>query len=444
MTDPPVIADVALLVSRRFGAPLVVVSQDVFPEVAVELKRLDNPVVVAALRYAIRFYLQRADRVVAIGETMRTRLAEKGADPGNVVVIPNWVDVDALVATRAGQRLGARARARRSVRRHALGQHRARPESRLADPRGDVPARPRRPTDRADRRRRASPGAEGSRAPARSGAGALLRLPATRGPARVALERRRPRRRPREGALRLRRAEPAVRDPRRRPARDRRGRRRERDRAGRPGGGGCGVVVPPGPSGAPRRSDPQCARRRARSGVDGARRGASTSAGQIASSRSGATARSCATSSGRTGGREQTGRGHRRRRRPGRRARSSRSAAGSATVAPKRSCGGCERVLVAIGPLDNPTLALVPVPDRIPVPRLSASQEPGCARGCFDADGRVVEAIDRRQGDAEIWSLREDPTSSTLRRDRAEVDRLLLRMGVPARLIDDVHERAAS
>jgi glycosyltransferase involved in cell wall biosynthesis len=96
MTDPPVIADVALLVARKFDAPFVVISQDVFPEVAVELKRLDNPVVVAALRYAIRFYLQRADRVVAIGETMSTRLAEKGADPGNVVVIPNWVDVDAL------------------------------------------------------------------------------------------------------------------------------------------------------------------------------------------------------------------------------------------------------------------------------------------------------------------------------------------------------------
>ena len=46
MTDPPVIADVALVVARRFGAPLVVVSQDVFPEVAVELKRLDNPALV--------------------------------------------------------------------------------------------------------------------------------------------------------------------------------------------------------------------------------------------------------------------------------------------------------------------------------------------------------------------------------------------------------------
>ena len=50
MTDPPVIGDVALLVARRFGAPLVVVSQDVFPEIAVELERLENRVVVAALR----------------------------------------------------------------------------------------------------------------------------------------------------------------------------------------------------------------------------------------------------------------------------------------------------------------------------------------------------------------------------------------------------------
>jgi colanic acid biosynthesis glycosyl transferase WcaI len=76
MTDPPVIADVALVVARRFGVPLVVVSQDVFPEVAVELKRLDNPAVVAALRRAIRLYLERADRVVAIGDTMRRRLVD--------------------------------------------------------------------------------------------------------------------------------------------------------------------------------------------------------------------------------------------------------------------------------------------------------------------------------------------------------------------------------
>ena len=96
MTDPPVIADVALFVARRFEVPLVVVSQDVFPEVAVELKRLENPVLVGALRVAIRYYLQHADRVVAIGETMRRRLEEKGARSERISVIPNWVDTRRL------------------------------------------------------------------------------------------------------------------------------------------------------------------------------------------------------------------------------------------------------------------------------------------------------------------------------------------------------------
>jgi glycosyltransferase involved in cell wall biosynthesis len=96
MTDPPVIANIALVVARRFHVPLVVISQDVFPEVAVELGRLDNRALEAALRGAIRFYLQRADRVVAIGDTMRRRLEQKGARPERMHVIPNWVDTNAV------------------------------------------------------------------------------------------------------------------------------------------------------------------------------------------------------------------------------------------------------------------------------------------------------------------------------------------------------------
>lgn len=96
MTDPPVIADVALAVARRFRAPLVVISQDVFPEIAVELRRLENPALVALLRQMIRFYLKRADRVVAIGDTMRARLEAKGAVGERIQVIPNWVDTSAI------------------------------------------------------------------------------------------------------------------------------------------------------------------------------------------------------------------------------------------------------------------------------------------------------------------------------------------------------------
>jgi colanic acid biosynthesis glycosyl transferase WcaI len=96
MTDPPMIGDIGLAVARRFRVPLVVVSQDVFPETAVAVGRLRNPVAVGILRALVGAYLRRADRVVAIGDTMRARLVEKGADPERIAVIPNWVDASAL------------------------------------------------------------------------------------------------------------------------------------------------------------------------------------------------------------------------------------------------------------------------------------------------------------------------------------------------------------
>jgi glycosyltransferase involved in cell wall biosynthesis len=49
------------------------------------------------LRSLVGLYLRRADRIVAIGETMKRRLEEKGADPDRITVIPNWVDTSAIV-----------------------------------------------------------------------------------------------------------------------------------------------------------------------------------------------------------------------------------------------------------------------------------------------------------------------------------------------------------
>jgi colanic acid biosynthesis glycosyl transferase WcaI len=96
MTDPPIVGDIALLVARRFRAPLLVISEDVFPEIAVELKRLESRLVVSALRRLVRVYLERTDRIVAIGETMRERLIVKGAPAERIDVIPNWVDTSVL------------------------------------------------------------------------------------------------------------------------------------------------------------------------------------------------------------------------------------------------------------------------------------------------------------------------------------------------------------
>jgi hypothetical protein len=54
-----VIADIALVVARRFRVPVVVISQDVFPEIAVALKRLESPLLIGLLRVFVRFYLSR-------------------------------------------------------------------------------------------------------------------------------------------------------------------------------------------------------------------------------------------------------------------------------------------------------------------------------------------------------------------------------------------------
>jgi len=96
MTDPPIVGDVALVVARRFGVPLLVISQDVFPEIAERVERLRQPLVLGALRTLVGLYLKRADQVVAIGETMKQRLQEKGAPAGRISVIPNWVDTGEL------------------------------------------------------------------------------------------------------------------------------------------------------------------------------------------------------------------------------------------------------------------------------------------------------------------------------------------------------------
>jgi colanic acid biosynthesis glycosyl transferase WcaI len=96
MTDPPMVGDVGVAVARRYGVPLLVISQDVFPEIALELKRLENPFLIGVLRRLVDLYLRRAERVVAIGESMRRRLIEKGARPDRVEVIPNWVDTSEI------------------------------------------------------------------------------------------------------------------------------------------------------------------------------------------------------------------------------------------------------------------------------------------------------------------------------------------------------------
>ena len=98
LTDPPIIGLAALACARRTGARFVYLCQDVFPEVARLLGDFRSERVDRLLERVTRRLIARADRVVAVGETMRDRLvAGKDADPGRIAVIHNWADCAAIV-----------------------------------------------------------------------------------------------------------------------------------------------------------------------------------------------------------------------------------------------------------------------------------------------------------------------------------------------------------
>ena len=97
LTDPPVIGLAALLTARRAGARFVFLCQDVFPEVAGLLEDFHSDALNRLLDRVNRLLVRRADRVVALGETMRDRLVTgKGADPERTTVIHNWADCNAI------------------------------------------------------------------------------------------------------------------------------------------------------------------------------------------------------------------------------------------------------------------------------------------------------------------------------------------------------------
>jgi glycosyltransferase involved in cell wall biosynthesis len=105
LTDPPPVGLIGLLAARLRGVPFVLVTQDIFPDVAVQLGRLTNPAAIAGLRMVSRRLFRSADRVVSIGRDMDRRLTELGVSAEKIVTIPGWADVAAVRPLRQPSRL---------------------------------------------------------------------------------------------------------------------------------------------------------------------------------------------------------------------------------------------------------------------------------------------------------------------------------------------------
>jgi glycosyltransferase involved in cell wall biosynthesis len=96
LTDPPPVGLIGLLVARLRGVPFVLVTQDIFPDIAIQLGRLTNPAAIAGLRMVSRRLFRSADRLVSIGRDMDRRLTTLGVAAERIVTIPGWADVTAV------------------------------------------------------------------------------------------------------------------------------------------------------------------------------------------------------------------------------------------------------------------------------------------------------------------------------------------------------------
>ena len=95
--SPPItlgLVDIALRVHLR--APYIYNLQDLFPEAAVKLGLLSNPLVIKGFEWIERQVLTRADHLAVICEGFKHHAVRLGVEPDRVTVIPNFTDIQLI------------------------------------------------------------------------------------------------------------------------------------------------------------------------------------------------------------------------------------------------------------------------------------------------------------------------------------------------------------
>lgn len=91
-TDPPMMSVIGAFLKGCRSFKMVAWCQDVFPEIA-----LPNRLLVSVRNWS----LNRADRVIVLGDDMRKFLESQVEDSAKVVVLPNWADGEQIVPVQA-------------------------------------------------------------------------------------------------------------------------------------------------------------------------------------------------------------------------------------------------------------------------------------------------------------------------------------------------------
>jgi len=92
-SPPLTIGVVAWLLGIYHRAPFIYNVQEIYPDIAISLGALRNPLLIRILFALEKFIYQRSRRVTVIASQMRARLIAKQVEPEKVIVIPNFVDL---------------------------------------------------------------------------------------------------------------------------------------------------------------------------------------------------------------------------------------------------------------------------------------------------------------------------------------------------------------
>ena len=94
-TNPPLLVPIAAIVALLRRSPLVIIAQDIYPEImfAHGMARQDS-VAGRLLARLFQWAFRRATKVVALGDTMVARLVQKGVAKDRIEVISNWATGD--------------------------------------------------------------------------------------------------------------------------------------------------------------------------------------------------------------------------------------------------------------------------------------------------------------------------------------------------------------
>jgi colanic acid biosynthesis glycosyl transferase WcaI len=92
--SPPLqLALTALVASRFWGTPVLLIIKDIIPDVAISLGMLENPTLIRLARALERFCYRRVDHISVIGRGFVDNLLSKGVPADKLSLIPDWVDV---------------------------------------------------------------------------------------------------------------------------------------------------------------------------------------------------------------------------------------------------------------------------------------------------------------------------------------------------------------